>query len=80
MKFRMIVLLLAFVAVVVVSGCTNNKDESKVTLENVIQAIQAEGPELISRGQVDVDALDDVKGWTKLNGYSGGACEGSSSF
>lgn len=46
MKFRMIVLLLAFV--VVVTGCTNEeKEESKVTQKNVIQ----DGPELLPLGE-----------------------------
>lgn len=43
----MIVLLLAFMIIVI--GCTDEKekDESKVMLEDVVQAIRAEGPELI---------------------------------
>jgi hypothetical protein len=51
MKFRMIVLLLAFVAVV--TSCTNQDKEesqlavsSKITLDNVISAIKSEGVEL----------------------------------
>ncbi|GLX66599.1 hypothetical protein [Paenibacillus glycanilyticus] len=62
MSFRMIVLLL--VLVVVATGCANKeKEASKVTLDEVIQEIQSEGPELISKGQVnnDSDAFDGVK-------------------
>lgn len=58
MKFRIIIFILAFVAVT--TGCTNSeKDETKFTLENVIQAIQAEGPKLISKGQAD-DAFSNL--------------------
>jgi len=59
MKFRIIIFIFTFVAAVI-TGCTNSeKDVSKVTLENVIQAIQAEGPELISKGQAD-DAFSNL--------------------
>lgn len=58
MKFRIIIFMLAFVAVI--TGCTNSeKDESKFTLEDVIQVIQAEGPKLISKGQAD-DAFSNL--------------------
>ena len=44
------------------TGCTNEeKEDSKVTLENVIQAIRAEGPELISEGQREDGVLEHVK-------------------
>ncbi|MDQ8738235.1 hypothetical protein [Paenibacillus sp. LHD-38] len=46
MKFRIVVLLLAFITVV--TGCANiEKEESKVTQKNVIQ----DGPELLPLGE-----------------------------
>ncbi|RCW42186.1 hypothetical protein [Paenibacillus prosopidis] len=58
MKFRIIIFMLAIVAFI--TGCTNSeKEEDKFTVENVIQAIQAEGPKLISKGQAD-DAFSNL--------------------
>lgn len=64
MKFQMIVLLFVFAAVL--AGCTNNaKIESKITLEQVVQAIQSEGSTLVSKGQTD-DAFSNLNN-TKPN-------------
>ncbi|KRF20222.1 hypothetical protein [Paenibacillus sp. Soil787] len=52
MKFRIIVLIL--IIVTAITACTNGeKKENKLTVENVITAIRAEGPELLSKGQLD---------------------------
>lgn len=64
MKFRMLILLFVFAAVL--AGCTNKaKDEGKITLENVIQVIQSEGPALVSKGNTD-DAFSNLNN-TKPN-------------
>jgi len=66
MKFRIFVLIFAFVASI--SGCTNKeKDESKVTAENIIQFIQAEVPEFISKGQVDYGAIGNLRPYKLSN-------------
>ena len=59
MKFRLIIFMLAFVTAI--SGCTiEEKEESKITLVNVIELIQAEGLKVIPEGQREDDALDNV--------------------
>ncbi|WNR46879.1 hypothetical protein [Paenibacillus roseipurpureus] len=52
MKFRMIILVLAIISVI--TGCTDGvKKGNQLTLDKVITAIKAEGPELFSKGKLD---------------------------
>ncbi|RCW40080.1 hypothetical protein [Paenibacillus prosopidis] len=62
MKIRFFVVILIVVSLA--SGCANGeKKESKLSLDTVVQAIKAEGPELISQGQLDYGfaVINDVK-------------------
>jgi hypothetical protein len=57
-----IILILVFVVAVMTGFTHGGKNEGKITFDNVSGAIQAEGPKLISKGQVeDQDALNGVK-------------------
>jgi hypothetical protein len=60
MRFKVITLLLALT--ISLTGCVESK-ESKLTLDTVTKAIQAEGTELFSKGQISEEfaVLNNVK-------------------
>jgi hypothetical protein len=57
-----VIMSLLLVIVITLTGCIGNEPKvSNLTMDNVVNAIKAEGPELFSKGQIDYFVLNKVK-------------------